>query len=93
VDGEQALQLLRARDPGNPVQLVLTDVIMPVMGGRELSERLSAMPLPPRVMFMSGYTEESIARHGILEQSVHFIQKPFDIRSLLLKVRESLDAS
>ncbi len=88
-DGEQALQILG----GTPaIQLVLTDVIMPVMGGRELAERLRGLPQPPRVIFMSGYTEESVARHGILELGGQFIQKPFDLVGLLQKVRDTLDA-
>jgi PAS domain S-box-containing protein len=88
-DGEEALRLLG--DSGAGVRLVLSDVIMPRMGGRELVERLSRLPDAPRVIYMSGYTEDSIARHGILDPGVHFIQKPFDMLVLLAKVRAVLD--
>jgi len=86
--GREALAVLEA----NPeVRLVLSDVIMPVMGGRELALNLQARPRPPALIFMSGYTEEDIARQGLVKAGLHFIQKPFDMTTLLQKVRAVLD--
>jgi two-component system cell cycle sensor histidine kinase/response regulator CckA len=93
VNGRAALDLLDSLPPEGGVALVLSDVIMPGMGGRELMDHLQRRPQAPRVVFMSGYTEESIARQGIMDLGVHFIQKPFDVTHLLRVVRETLDGS
>jgi len=93
VNGKAALELLDSLPPEGGVALVLSDVIMPGMGGRELMEHLQRRPNSPRMLFMSGYTEESIARQGILELGVQFIQKPFDVSHLLRVVRETLDGA
>jgi two-component system cell cycle sensor histidine kinase/response regulator CckA len=74
------------------IDLLMTDVIMPEMNGRALaSSLLSANPLVKR-LFMSGYTADVIARNGVLEQGVHFIQKPFSTSDVARKVRDALDA-
>jgi two-component system, cell cycle sensor histidine kinase and response regulator CckA len=80
-----------AREHLGSIHLLLTDVVMPGMSGRELSERLSG-ETPIRVLYMSGYTDDAVVRHGVLEEGVKFIQKPFTPRGLLAKVREVLDA-
>ena len=74
-NGEEALQLLND-SPSIPLLLV-TDVIMPKMGGKELSERIKAIHPGILVLFMSGYTDNAIAHHGVLDQGVLFLQKPF----------------
>jgi len=72
------------------VDLLLTDVIMPGMNGRELHRRLSARIPDLKVLYMSGYSENVIADQGMLYEGVHFIQKPFSVRALLEKIRQSL---
>ena len=89
-DGEDALHLA-ARHQG-AIDLVLTDVVMPRVGGRELAERLLAVRPDTRVLYMSGYTDDSVVRHGILEGGVAYLQKPFSPEGLARRVREVLDA-
>jgi len=86
--GLEALEV--AAQHGGPIHLLLTDVVMPGLGGRELAERL--LPLHPeaRVLFMSGYTDDALGRRGILEPDLHFIQKPFGPDDLASKLREVL---
>jgi len=73
------------------IHLLMTDVVMPEMNGRDLAERL--LPLHPDLkrLFMSGYTADVIAHHGVLDEGVHFIEKPFSIRDLGAKIRDVLD--
>ncbi|HEX6616743.1 MAG TPA: GAF domain-containing protein [Gemmatimonadales bacterium] len=89
-NGAQALEVLQ-RLPG-PVDLVLTDVVMPVLNGRELGEQLAARRPGLRVLFMSGYTDDDIIRRGLMRPGSPFIQKPFLPGALARKVREVLDA-
>jgi two-component system, cell cycle sensor histidine kinase and response regulator CckA len=88
-DGAEALRLFE-RDPA-AIDLLLTDVVMPGMGGRELCDRVHAIRPELRVLFMSGYAENEIARRGALDPDMHFLEKPFDHRALQRKVREVLD--
>jgi two-component system cell cycle sensor histidine kinase/response regulator CckA len=83
--------LLCARFSG-PIHLLLTDVVMPKVGGRELAERLAALRPETRVLFMSGYTDDTVVRHGVLAAGIAFLQKPVTPQSLARKVREVLDA-
>ena len=80
-----------AKEHAGKIHLLMTDVVMPEMNGRELSKNL--IPLYPDIkrLFMSGYTAEVIAHHGVLDEGVQFIQKPFSVQSLAAKVREVLD--
>jgi len=89
-DGEQALQL--AREHGHPIHLLLTDVVMPVMGGRVLVEQLRLTHPETRILYMSGYTDDAVIRHGVLQPHVAFLEKPFVPRALAQKIRQVLDA-
>ncbi len=74
------------------VDLLLTDIVMPTMNGRELATRLTAMNPKLKVLFTSGYTENVIAHHGVLEKGINFLGKPYGPQSLVQKVREVLDS-
>ena len=87
-NGDQALAILNATD--NPVDLLLTDVVMPGMNGKELFTRVSEKHPGLKVLFMSGYTDDIIAHRGVLEKGINFIKKPFSIQTLAAKVRDVL---
>jgi CheY-like chemotaxis protein len=82
---------LSDRHPG-PIHLLLTDVVMPEMSGLELCQRLKSLRPRTRVLYMSGYTDEALGRHGVLEPGTFLLQKPFRVGALGQKVREVLDA-
>ena len=88
-DGEEALALSGARD--EPIDLVLTDVVMPNLGGAALARRLGALRPGLRVLFMSGYTDGAIVQQGVLEEGVVLLEKPFSGERLERMVREVLD--
>jgi two-component system, cell cycle sensor histidine kinase and response regulator CckA len=89
--GDEAIAISRQYE--REIQLLLTDVIMPGMNGRELSSRLLKTWPKLRVLFMSGYTDDAIVHQGVLDESANFIQKPFPPDSLAQKVRAVLDQS
>jgi PAS domain S-box-containing protein len=76
-----------------PIQLLLTDVLMPEMSGKALAKRLALRRPEIKVLFMSGHTENAIVHHGVLKPGIAFIQKPFRLETLMCKVREVLDAA
>jgi PAS domain S-box-containing protein len=88
-DGQSALDLALGREA--PIDLLVTDVIMPEMSGRQLADRLRERRPRLKVLFVSGYTDDAIVRHGILEPGIAFLQKPFTPEALARKVREVLD--
>ncbi|MBI4484232.1 MAG: PAS domain S-box protein [Acidobacteria bacterium] len=88
--GPEALQICE-RHAGS-IHLIVTDVIMPEMSGRELAYRLTQLRPGIKVLYLSGYTSDAIVHHGVLDQGVAFLQKPFTPDALARKVREVLDA-
>ncbi len=90
-DGQEALRFFQ--EPSQTIDLVLTDVVMPTMGGRELSERLAKIRPDLRVIFMSGYTDDVVVRHGVLAEGVAYLQKPVTPSQLLARVRAEIDRS
>jgi len=89
-NGSEALRITEKR-AGEEIHLILTDVVMPGMIGRELAERLHSLFPKMKVLYMSGYTNNAIVHHGILEEGMNYIQKPFTLEALARKVREVLD--
>jgi PAS domain S-box-containing protein len=89
-NGHEALALVRARR--GQVQLVLTDVVMPELGGAEFARRLAELRPDLPVLFMSGFTDDEVIRRGLLEPGAPYLQKPFDAAALGRRVREVLDA-
>ena len=85
---EEAIRLAQAH-PGQ-IHLLMTDVVMPGMNGRDLAKSLASLRPDLKQLFMSGYTANVIAHHGVLDEGMHFIQKPFAMRDLAAKLRETL---
>ncbi|MBW2740590.1 MAG: response regulator [Deltaproteobacteria bacterium] len=87
-NGEDALRVCKEHD--GQIDLMITDVVMPKMGGKELAERLRPLYPQMKVIYMSGYTDNAIVHHGVLEPGLNFLEKPFTLESLARKVRKAL---
>ncbi|HEY6467425.1 MAG TPA: response regulator, partial [Candidatus Acidoferrales bacterium] len=86
--GDSALEMARAHN--GRIHALITDVVMPGLSGRELSERVTKMRPEIRVVYMSGYTDQSAFRNGILDKGAELLQKPFGMSTLASKLREML---
>lgn len=89
-NGAEALALC---GPAADIDLLMTDVVMPTMGGRELAERLLLLRPDLRILFTSGYTDDAVVRHGVIGSNTNFIHKPFTVDALTVKIRQILDQS
>lgn len=89
-NGREGLRL--CREFGGRIDLLITDVVMPQMSGRELTAELAVVRPETRVLYMSGFTDDAIVRHGVLDEDVFFIQKPFSPDALAIKTRSVLDS-
>jgi CheY-like chemotaxis protein len=87
--GKEAIRVCCAHT--GPIDLLLTDVVMPEISGKEVADRLLSLRPEIRVLFMSGYTDEAVVQHGVLDANVEFIQKPFTWFGLTRKVRDVLN--
>ncbi|MDQ5986724.1 MAG: Sensor kinase CckA [Syntrophus sp. SKADARSKE-3] len=87
----EALSL--AREHHGNIDLLMTDVVMPEMNGRDLAKNIIGLYPDIKCLFTSGYTANVIAHHGVLDEGVHFIQKPFSKDALAAKIREVLDGN
>jgi PAS domain S-box-containing protein len=90
-NGQEALEVSRRYQ--GPIHLMVTDVVMPQMSGREVAQRLAPLRPEMKVLYMSGYTDDAIVRHGVLESGTPFLSKPFTPDALAAKVREVLDSA
>ena len=89
-NGQEGLRAVREHK-GSPIRLVVTDVIMPLMGGKVMTEWLKTTHPGLKILFTSGYTDDAIAQHGVLDAGVEFLAKPYTPATLARKVRELLD--
>jgi two-component system, cell cycle sensor histidine kinase and response regulator CckA len=88
-EGSKALEISKVHE--GPIHLLLTDTVMPETGGSELAAGLASLRPATKVLFMSGYTDDAVVRHGVLSEGTAFLQKPFTPETLVRKVREVLE--
>ena len=89
-NGLEALQVVQKQGE-EKIHLLMTDVVMPQMGGKELADQMKILKPGVKVLYISGYTDDAIVQHGVLAPGTHFLQKPFSLKTLSHKVREALD--
>ncbi|MBN2442664.1 MAG: response regulator [Spirochaetales bacterium] len=89
INGEEAIELINRHK--KPINLLIADVIMPGINGKELAKKIAALQPQIKVLYISGYTDSTLNRHIIPDHEINFIQKPFTLESLIVKVREVLD--
>ena len=90
--GNKDLAFHLVQNHAGAIDLLLTDIVMPDINGKELAERMAHLKPGMKCLYMSGYTADVIARQGILEEGIHFISKPFSLRDLANKIRAVLEA-
>ncbi len=90
-NGLEAMELME--DPTKPIDLVVTDVVMPHMSGKELADRIANIQPKAKVLFMSGYTNDAVVNHGVLQAGTWYLQKPFALDALARQVRAVLDSN
>lgn len=90
VDGEDAIRV--AENYPGPIHLLISDVVMPKMGGAKLASHLARQRPEMKVLFVSGYAERTVLRHGAIDVTTRFLQKPFSLKMLGRKIRERLEA-
>jgi len=89
MDGEEAVRIAESHE--GPINLLISDVVLPHLGGRSLAERLLTLRPQLKILFLSGYTNEAIVRYGVLDSDFAFLQKPFTTSALAQKIRDVLD--
>jgi len=90
-DGQEAFELFEQHS--GPVHLLVTDLVMPRMGGVKLAKALGPMQKNMKVLFLSGYSDQAVVHHGVLDESSVFLQKPFALETLSAKVTQLLDSA
>ena len=85
--------LRQAETHAGEIQLLITDVIMPEMNGRDLAERILSLRPDLKCLFMSGYTANVIAHHGVLDEGVDFLQKPYYMKDFAVKIRQIITST
>lgn len=88
-NGKEGLDLVTDGKVGE-IDLILTDVIMPLMSGKQMADLIHPMLPNAKIVFMSGYTDDALAPHGVLEHDVELIEKPFLVKNLVKRIREIL---
>jgi CheY-like chemotaxis protein len=91
LDASRGAEALRLAGEERPIDLIVTDVVMPEMGGRDLVERVTRLRPGIKVLYLSGYADDAIVRHGVHHAEVAFLPKPFSVAALTNKVRQVLD--
>ena len=87
-NGKEAISVCKKKEQ---IELLITDVVMPGMSGRELADKLQSKYKDMKVLFISGYTDDAIGQHGVLGEEISFLQKPFTPQKLAEKIRMVLD--
>jgi signal transduction histidine kinase/CheY-like chemotaxis protein len=90
-NGKTALEI--ARKKSHLIHMLITDVVMPEMSGSQLTERFAALRPSAKILYMSGYTDDAVVRHGVISAGIDYLQKPFSSEALLRKVRDVLDGN
>jgi DNA-binding NtrC family response regulator len=91
IEAKSPADCLQFASGKDKIDLLLTDVIMPEMNGKELYQKLAAIHPNSKVLYMSGYTNDVIVHHGILDEGINFLQKPFTVHDLTQKIRKVLN--